>query len=42
MPNRPLKSAARLGRQGASDVWQLANRRDSAASLSMLGDVSRQ
>jgi len=41
MPKRPLKSAARLGRHGASEVWQFVKTSESAARRSMFGEVSR-
>jgi hypothetical protein len=39
MPNLPDIIAAREGRHGASEQWQLMNRTPSAAMLSTLGVV---
>jgi hypothetical protein len=41
MPKRPLKSAERLGRQGASEMYALPRRTPSLAMRSMCGLVAR-
>jgi hypothetical protein len=41
MPKSPLNSTVLLGRQGASEAWQLVKRTPSAAIASMCGLVGR-
>jgi len=41
MPNMPVISAVRLGRQGTSDAYTFSNRTPLAARASMFGVVSR-